>query len=667
MKYKTHAIPCMLSVIIFTVLAGCSKKGGDSASRFEPYDNAQDIAEHFAKHADFFRFLSLGELPAELPWEDGLQLPEFSSPKAQKGGTLRSRIQDFPRTLRIIGPDSNGSFRPNILDYNFLAYAHRHPNDTEVRQGGFLFFPGVAEKWALDYENKQVFIKINPLARWSDGRPITTEDVTFSFYFYQTDYHKQIWYNDWYGPGNNYSHVTVYDDHTFAVGLQERRPNMLNLVLELTPLPREFFREYGPDYNERYQWRFVTTSGPYIIRESDINKGRSITLTRQKDWWAKDLKFWRNRFNYDKIRFEVIRDTAKAFESFLRGDLDAASLTLPEYWYDKLPDDHPLVAQGYVKKIKFYNDKPRPTYGLWINSSKPLLDNRDIRVGINFATNWELVCQQYFRGDAIRMNTTAEGYGPFTHPTLKARPYNPDKALEHFAKAGFSQRGSDGVLVNDKGQRLSFDLTTGYESLQDVLTILREEALKAGLEFRIEVMESTAAWKKVQEKNHDIQFSAFGVSPEMYPRYKETYHSSRAYENPWTENGLPNPDRKPKTQANNLQMIAYKELDAMIEAYDDSESVDEMIALARKMEEFISEDGSFVPGFVLPFFRIGLWRWMEYPEDFAVKLTDEPREYRLGWIDEAKKKETDEAMKTGKTFAPFVETIDKYAPVSINH
>ncbi len=654
----------LFAVALMGLILGCGKKSDSGGSDAEAYDNSQDMAEHFANHPDFFRFLTDGDIPKDLNWENGSELSEFSSPEAKKGGTYRGAIQDFPRTLRILGPDANGSFRPYILDYNFMQYAHRHPNFTEVKEGGFYFFPGVAKEWALDYDGKQVFVRINPDARWSDGEPITTEDVSFSFYFYQQEYHKQIWYHDWYGPGINYSHVTVYDDYTFAVGLSERRPNMLNLVLELTPLPRHFFKEYGPDYNERYQWRFVTTSGPYVINDSDIKKGRSITLTRNKDWWAKDLKFWRNRFNYDRMRFEVIRDSSKAFESFLRGDLDTARLNLPEYWYEKLPNDSPLVNQGYIHKYEFFNDKPRPTYGLWINSSRPFLNNRDVRVGINYATNWDMVCEQYFRGDATRMNTTADGYGPFTHPTLKARPFDTDKALAAFAKAGFTKRDADGVLINDQGQRLSFDLTTGYESLKDVLTILREEALKAGLELRVEVLESTAAWKKAQEKKHEILFSAFGVAPEMYPRYKETYYSDRAYENPWTEDGQVNPDRKPKTQSNNLQLIASKELDKMIEAYDNSEDVDEMIALAYKMEEFLAEDASFVPGFVLPTMKVGAWRWIGFPRDFSVKLADQIREYRLDWLDEDKKKETLEAMKTGKTFEPVVKTIGKYAPVS---
>ena len=61
----------------------------------------------------------------------------------------------------------------------------------------------------------------------------------------------------------------------------------------------------------------------------------------------------------------------------------------------------------------------------------------------------------------------------------KARPFNIDKALEEFAKAGFSNRGPDGILVNAEGQRLSFTLSTGYRTFQDMLTILKEEAAKA--------------------------------------------------------------------------------------------------------------------------------------------------------------------------------------------
>ena len=64
----------------------------------------------------FFQFRTLEDLPPDLDWENGMDLPEFGDPDALKGGTLYGALQDFPRTLRPVGPDSNGSFRPYILD-----------------------------------------------------------------------------------------------------------------------------------------------------------------------------------------------------------------------------------------------------------------------------------------------------------------------------------------------------------------------------------------------------------------------------------------------------------------------------------------------------------------------------------------------------------------------
>lgn len=646
--------------ILGVLFTGCGNKEEESSAEFPTYDNTEEVSAYYAENSEFFRFKSIDDLPSSLNWEDGNQLPDIGSPDAKKGGTAYGRLLDFPRTLRIIGPDSNGSFRPFILDDSVMNFAKRHPNITNTRDIGFHYFPGVAEKWAVDMKEKTVYVRIDPNAKWSDGEPITTDDVSFMFYFYQSPHHKQIWYHDWYGFGINYENLTIYDDQTFSIKLVERRPDLLSRVLELNPMPRHFFSEYGEDYIDRYQWRFVPTSGAYYVRDEDIKKGRSIALTRNDDWWAKDRKFWKNRYNYDKVVLSVVRDTPKALEMFLKGELDVFSLSLAEYWYEKVSDDNEAVQSGYIKKATFYNQYPRPTYGLWMNQSKPLLDSNDIRVGLNFATNWQKICDEYFRGDATRMRTTADGFGDFTHPTLQPRPYNTDKALEAFAKAGFTERGPDGILVNEEGQRLSITISTGYKHFQDLLTILKEEAAKAGLEYNLQVLDGTAGWKLVQEKNHEIHFSAFGVGPEMFPRYKETYHSSRAYDKAFNDDGSVNPNRQPKSQTNNLQVIANRELDGMIEQYDNSEDLDEMLDLSRRMEELLFEDASFIPGFVLPTYRVGYWRWRHYPDDFNVKLSSRPGEYWVGWMDEAEKKETLDARKRGQAFTPSIEVYDQY-------
>ena len=596
----------------------------------------------------FFQFKNLENLPTGLAWEDGSDLPEIGSPKATKGGTSYGTIQDFPRTLRTIGPDSNGSFRTLLLDDVAVLIAHRHPNIDEIGPNGFRYIAGLAKEWAIDKASQTVYIRIDPKARWSDGEPITSDDFLFKFFFMHSSYIKAPWYNNFYN--RFFSGITKYDDLTFSVRLSVDKPNFATYVLEDIPIPEHFYGELGDDFPERYQWRFAPTTGAYALKDEDIRKGESLTFTRLEDWWAKDKRNFRYRYNYDKRHIRVVRDVAKSFEMFKKGELDAASLTLAEYWYDKLPNNDPLVEKGLVSKAIFYNQRPRPPYAMWINRDKPLLNDRNIRLGIQYASNWQLVIDKYFRGDYQRLNHTAIGYGPFTHPGIKAREFSVDKALEHFAKAGFKERGPDGILVNDAGAKLSVSLTTGYTTLKDALTIIKEEAAKAGLEFRLQIMDNTAGFKLAMEKQHEIHFMAWGYGAEMYPRYWETFHSVNAY----------NPDGSIKTQTNNLNSMNISELDDLIDAYRASTDSSEMIKMAHNMEEIIHNDASVVPAFQIPFYRIGYWRWRQYPDDFNLMISESSSEFALSWMDVEEKRRTLRALRSDETFEKSIKVYDQY-------
>ena len=431
-------------------------------------------------------------------------------------------------------------------------------------------------------------------------------------------------------------------------------------MLNLFPVPQHHYREVGEDFVERYQWRFAPTTGAYVVRDEDIKKGRSIALTRLEDWWARDRKHWRYRFNPDRIQFNVIRDTAKSFEAFKRGDIDQFGLALAEYWYEKLPDSDPDVQAGYIAKSVFYNNFPRPPMGLWINTAQPLLDDLNVRLGIQHASNWQLVIDQYFRGDAARLRTANDGYPDYSHPTLQAREFDIQKAQDYFAAAGFRDRGPDGILVNERGEKLAFTLSTGYESLRDVLTILKQEAAKAGLEFRVEVLDSTAGWKKVQEKKHDISLTAFGRFLEPYPRFWEHYHSDNAYDDAFLDDGSVNPDRVIKTQTNNLETFAVYEMDRMIDAYRASNSAADMVELSHRMQELHHEQASWVPGYYNPALRIGHWRWVRYPDYFTHRYSSSAGELFVHWIDTELKREVQAARKSGQAFPPMITVYDQW-------
>ncbi len=636
------------------LLAGCGKGSDTTDSGAEPVaviDNTEEVQAYYAANPDFFIFKTIDDLPANLEWQNGEGLPEMGSPEARKGGTEYRSLQDFPRTLRTIGPDSNGSFRPFLLDDVEMRIAWRHQDE-------FDFVPGLANEWAVGEDGRTIYVRLDPNARWSDGEPITSDDFLFTFWFYRSPYVNAPWYNNYYST--TYTRITRFDERTFSITVAAAKPDADSKVLELVPRPQHFYREVGDDFVERYQWRVPPVTGPYVVREEDIKKGRSIALTRVKDWWAKDKKHYRYRYNADRILFTVIRDTEKAFEAFLRGDLDQSGLNLSEYWYEKLPNDAPEVQSGYIHKTVFYNQRPRPNIGLWINTARPLLDNRDIRLGIQHATDFQLVIDKFFRGDYDRLQTPQDGFGEFSESGVTAREYDIDKALEYFARAGFEQRGPDGILVNDAGQRLAFTVSTGYTTMKDVLTILKEQAAKAGLEFRVEVLDGTAGWKKVQEKQHDIHLAGFGVFLEMYPRFWEHYHSDNAYDKAFLEDGSVNPERKIKTQTNNLETFAMPEMDDMIIRYRASADKGEMITLAHDMTRLHHDYASYVPGFYQGFYRLGYWRWVRWPAYFNHKHTRSAGQFFVHWIDEDIKRETLQARKDGTTFDPKINYYDQW-------
>ncbi|MEI6862191.1 MAG: extracellular solute-binding protein [Verrucomicrobiota bacterium] len=659
---------------IVLVLAGCGKKDtAASVASGTPVANfpgmEADLARTLKEQANFYVFKPSTDFAKDtegLTWQDGSDLPEFADPAAKKGGTLRAWMSDFPSTFRTVGPDSNDSFRGYLLDNVEMNLLRPHPNAPGR------FYPELTKDWAVDRAHKTVFFHVDPAAKWSDGTPVTTEDLVFTFYFMRSPHLNDPWSNDFYAK--TYERITIYDAHTFAITLRELKPDIESRAGELNLYPKKFFKDFGPGWEEKYNWRITPTNGAYLVHDEDVKKQVSVTLTRKTDWWGQDKRFLRYRFNPDRIRLTVIREPDKAFEAFLRGDLDLSPIGLlnqPKYWYDKLANDQRDVAAGYIVKSTFFNNIPCPDLGLWINEAKPLLGNRDLREGLQYATNMELICQQFYRGDAVVQQTRSDGYGWRVHPTIAARPFDPVKARELFAKAGFTKQGPDGILVNAQGQRLSFTITAYLQSLQDRLTILKEEARKSGLEYNLEILDSTTGFKKMLQKEHDIALAAFNRSVEMYPRYWEFTAGVNAYEDAYLgpdgkpvgkpSEGKPNPSpKKPKVQNNNFTSTFIPRLDELIEQYDHAESMEQIKTLAAQIEQIIHDDASWINGWKMPFYRLAYWRWVKWPAGFSAMQSRDQEEFWVMWLDPEAEKETTAAKAAGRTFPPQVLTFDQF-------
>lgn len=587
--------------VLFLASCGSPEEPVDSSTADEDLISPE---EYYAANPEFFRFSSPAEIPTDLAWEDGMDQEIFASPEAVRGGTLRSFMLQFPPTVRLVGPDSNHSFRGVFLDDNVISLVDRHPVTGD-------FFAALAKRWAVSPDKETVYFELRPEITFSDGEPITADDFLYLFYFMQSPYIQGPWYNNWYST--EYDGITKFDERTFAIHLSTPKPEPLEFA-SVRPIPGHFYGTLKPSWVTDHQWTFEPTTGPYELLAKNIRTNRSIRMTRIEDWWANDHKFYRHRFNPDSKHYELVRELNIAFERFKKGDFDMFGLTLPEYWSERSKDEP--FERGLIRKAVFYNQVPRGSTGLWINTSKPLLDELNIRKGIQHAMNFERVIDKHFRGEFSRLNTTSDGYGDFSNHDIKAREFSIDKAREYFAEAGFTEQGPDGILQNEDGERLTFTITLAEGPNEEVAQILREEARKAGLEIKLLPLEPTSFFKQVIEKQHQIAFMGWNTSL-PYPRYWEHFHS----------------DNADKPQTNNITNNSVPGMDPLIIQYRDSTDIDEKRELAHTLEQMVFDQAIYVPGYTTPFYRIGFWAWIRFPEHFDVPLSDGFGQYGLFWID----------------------------------
>jgi microcin C transport system substrate-binding protein len=600
---------------------------------------------------DYIQFKNPEDVPTDLVWENGLDQPEIGDPSAKKGGVLRRHFQnlEFPPTIRPFGPNSNNGFRGDLYDNIELPLVTLHPATMKE-------IPGVASEWAITGDGRTVFMKIDPEATYSDGVPVKARDFLVGLYVRVSDdvanpYTKQFF-------RETYANMTTYGDHVISVTLPEVQIYAAATAGTIPPAPPHFYAQYGPDYAERYQWLFPPTTGAYEVLPEDLVKGVSITQSRVKNWWAKDRKYYQYRFNPDKMVNVLVRDESKAFELFRSGELDTFMLTQPQYWYEK--SEIPPVYDGYIDRATFYNRYPKIPRGLYLNVTRPPLNDLKVRIGIQHAMNWQKTIDVLFRGDYSRLNAFNEGFGIFSDSSIRARPYSIDLARASFREAGYTQEGADGILTKPDGTRLTVSVSYPSIPLTDrIFAILREEAKACGFELRLDGMESTVYYKKIMQKQHEMQFSAWNTNPPT-PDFYQFLHSSAAFDD----------KGNPKPQTNNFFLWSRPDTDILTDKARNARTEEELRDAAWKLQHIMHDEAMFVPGYVSEFQRIGYWRWVKWPNSettqFSPATVYEPHEGYAYWIDDEVKQETLEARREGKTFPEVNRVIDIYresAPV----
>lgn len=377
-------------------------------------------------------------------------------------------------------------------------------------------------------------------------------------------------------------------------------------------------------------------TGPYKI--VNFTKSKDVTLGRNKTWWKKDKKFFKYRYNADYFKFKIIRDANSAFERWKKHEIDMVGLVLPQFWHNRAKYLE-IVEKGYANKVWFFNDAPQPCYLMTFNTSSPPLDDVDVRKGLSHSLNFKKMIKTILKDDYLRSNTFHEGYGDYTHPTLKSRTYDLKKAEEYFQKAGWGEKGPDGIRVKD-GKRLSFTILYSAPHHTPRLLVIKEEAIKAGVEFKLESYDGNAVFMAMLDKKHQIAWHGWG--PRLKPQYWGLWHKDNAN----------------KKKNNNFSNLNDDIVSTMIDKYRKAKDKPTRVKIAHEIEERLFDLAPATPTYKIPYLREGFWRWIKFPDGYGVRLTsDFMTDYGLFWIDEEEKKKILNAMKNNEVIYGTEKTI----------
>ena len=596
------------------------------------------LLEERQQAGDYLVFRTEADLPQGLEWQHGDKEPELGDPAARKGGSLRlCLIRSFPNTLRVFGPNSNNSTRRYIYDDIDLPLVRIHP-------GTGALIPGTADRWALSADGRTVYFHLDPKARFSNGDPLTTRDYVSSLFIRTSPYAAEPFYGDFYLAG--FARITIYGDHLLGITLPTPRPYAAFYAAALPAACTRFFAEFGPDYPTRYLWRALPTTGGYTIDPEGLIMGRQLTLSRTKNWWAAKRKFTRYSCNVEQIIYSFIAEESKVRELFRIGELDAVSVRDADFWYEGL--EIPPVHKGYIQRVNFSNLWPRNCFGFHLNCSHPMFHDINMRLGFHHALNIQAVINTLFRGDYRQSNSYFSGFGPFTNPHLRARPFDPEKAREFFAAAGFSEEGPDGILQRRDGARLQVVVSSRIDSTYAAaINILREDAAHCGLDLRFEQMDDTVFYLKVKGKQYAACIFSWGFAPPV-PDASQFFLSQYAY----------NADGSPRPGTSNITATASPELDRSILAARAATTEQDAIAAQHEVQQRIADTASWVPGWSSWFWRFAQWRWVRWPHTehtrFCPPRFYDPLDSHLYWIDPRIKDATLRARSEGRSF-PEVE------------
>ena len=356
--------------------------------------------------------------------------------------------------------------------------------------------PRIARSWRISDDGKIFNFKLDTRAKWADRKPVTIEDVRFSFEVFAIKGVKALSRK---ASLNKFSKIEVLDKETIRFTAMETLFKNFYFLAKTLIVPRHlYYYDNVKKINKNKYTKKPMGSGPYYVKK--WTKGKKCVLIKNPKYWGASLPQNIGAYNFDKIVIKYIRDRQIAFEMLKKGKLD----------YMRLWIDHWRQAGDVVKnkKAKFNtiamdNKQPQGFGYIGFNLDKPLFKDLNLRKALYHLINKKEMINKNLDGLAViprgPLYSVRDYEGSFNPPI-----YNPKKAQQMLAKSGWQDRNGDYIL-DKKGKKLVFTLIVANSKILKEALFIQEGMKKVGVDMKVKLVE----WNTFVKLLNEGKFDAF--------------------------------------------------------------------------------------------------------------------------------------------------------------
>ncbi len=459
--------------------------------------------------------------------------------------------------------------------------------------------------------------ELRPEAKFHDGTPVTAEDVVWTFDTLRT--HGRPVYRQMYADVTEA--VAERPDRVVFHFRAVTNRELPQIVGDLSVLPKHWFagRDFTAPLNDP-----PLGSGPYRVERAEF--GRTLSMARVQDWWARDMPTGRGLNNFDRIRTEYFRDATVALQAFKAGQIDFREENIAKQWATAY--DFPAVRDGLVKHEAVRQYLPTGMQGFAMNTRRPVFADRRVRQAMAMAFDFEWANRTLFYGAYTRTlsyfsNSALASSGvpagaelallepfreklppelfttPFTLPVTDGSGNNRAQlvaAMKLCEAAGWSVR--DRVMTDAAGKPVSFEFLLPASDYERVALPYAQSLQKLGIEVRVRTVDPAQYQQRMD--NYDFDMTLITIPESESPGNEQIgFWTSKAAE---------------AVGGDNICGVRDPVVDAMVARVVGASDRDGLLAATHALDRTLLWGWYMVPNWHVQVARIAYWDRFSRPD-----------------------------------------------------